>query len=152
MSSPLSLPFARGEEGRGGQQINLMLVYLVEASLQHSPQILTATIILSSAYIKLIIVLHNAKQVYIPYSLTSEPLVVNAITQCNSIFPPSPPLPHLQGAEFTVVVLDDLGRQVLEHVFLHPSQQEGEDLPVERLHRQCPWGGEGRGGEKGREF
>ena len=37
---------------------------------------------------------------------------------------------HLKWAEVTVVVLDDLGWQVLQHVLLHPPQQEGKYLPV----------------------
>jgi len=37
---------------------------------------------------------------------------------------------HLKWAEGTVVVLDDLGWQVLQHVRLHPPQQEGKYLPV----------------------
>lgn len=44
----------------------------------------------------------------------------------------------LQGAQLAEVVLRDLGGQVLQNVLLHAPQQEGEDLPVKRLHRQHP--------------
>ena len=43
---------------------------------------------------------------------------------------------YLQRTEITVVVLDDLGRQVVEHVLLHASEDEGQDLAVQLLHGQ----------------
>ena len=43
---------------------------------------------------------------------------------------------YLQRAEVTVVVLDDLGGQVLEHILLHPPQEEGQHLAMQSLHGQ----------------
>ncbi len=43
---------------------------------------------------------------------------------------------HLQWAEVALVILDDLWWQVLQHVFLDPPQQEGEDLTMQSLHRK----------------
>ena len=43
---------------------------------------------------------------------------------------------YLQRTKITVVVLDDLGWQVVEHVLLHASEDEGQDLAVKLLHGQ----------------
>ena len=46
---------------------------------------------------------------------------------------------YLQGAQVTVVVLYDLRRQVLQHVLLEASQEERQDLAVQRLHGERTW-------------
>uniref|UniRef100_A0A6B0V404 Uncharacterized protein n=1 Tax=Ixodes ricinus TaxID=34613 RepID=A0A6B0V404_IXORI len=45
---------------------------------------------------------------------------------------------HLQGTQLAVVVLQNLGGQVLQHILLHPPQQEGQHLPMQGLHGQHP--------------
>ena len=43
---------------------------------------------------------------------------------------------YLQWTQVTIVVLYDLGWQVVQDVILHPSQHEGKDLLVQGLHRK----------------
>ena len=45
---------------------------------------------------------------------------------------------QLEGGEVAEVVLDDFGRQVLEHLLLGASEHKGEDLTVETLQRHHP--------------
>jgi hypothetical protein len=40
----------------------------------------------------------------------------------------------LQWTQFTVIILCDLGGQILQYIFLHPAQQEWQCLSVQSLH------------------
>lgn len=46
---------------------------------------------------------------------------------------------YLQRTQGAVIVLNDFGWKVLEHILLHPPQKEWKHLPVQGLHCQHTW-------------